>query len=63
MTDTPKCRKCGVAMERSKAIAQTYVAGTPDFPGDQHAVTFSAGGPGVMVDCWKCPECGRSVTA
>jgi len=26
------------------ATDQTYVGGTPDFPGDAHAITFSAGG-------------------
>ena len=49
-------------MHPGKAIAQTFTAGTPDFPGDTHASTFSAGGPGVMVDCLKCGDCGWSVT-
>lgn len=62
MTDAPICRKCGTPMIESHAIAQTFVAGTPDFPGDAHASTFSAGGPGKLIPCWKCPECGRSIT-
>ena len=58
-----KCLKCDEVMGLSKAISQTFTAGTPDFPGDTHASTFSAGGPGKLVDCWKCPKCGRSVRA
>lgn len=56
------CRKCGAEMQPGKALAQTFVPGSPDFPGDKHASTFSAGGPGEMVDCLKCPACGWSVT-
>ena len=57
------CRKCRTPMAPGKAIEQTYVGGTPDFPGDKHATTFSAGGPGVLIDVMKCPKCGWSVTA
>ena len=39
------CRKCETEMVLGIATAQTYVGGTPDFPGDTHASTFSAGGP------------------
>ena len=56
------CRKCGATMQPGKALAQTFVGGSPDFPGDDHATTFSAGGHGQMIDCLKCPECGWSVT-
>ena len=56
------CRKCGGTMRPSKALAQTFTAGTPDFPGDTHASTFSAGGPGELIDCMKCEACGWSVT-
>lgn len=61
--DTSKCRKCGAGMNPGKALAQTYVGGMPDFPGETHSSTFSAGGPGEMVDCLKCLKCGWSVTA
>jgi len=44
------------------ALMQTVVTGMPDFPGDDHASTFSAGGPGLVIACMKCPECGHSVT-
>ena len=55
------CRKCENEIILGIATAQTYVGGMPDFPGDTHASTFSAGGPGKVIDCWKCPDCGRSV--
>ena len=56
------CQKCGGEMWPGKAMAQTLV-GIPDFPGDDHAVTLSPGGPGRLVDCMKCDRCGWSVTA
>jgi len=49
-------------MRPGKALAQTYTAGMPDFPGDSHGTTFSAGGPGRMVEAMKCANCGWSVT-
>lgn len=57
----PGCHRCDTPMTRSKVITQTFTGGTPDFPSDQHSTTFSAGGPGALVDCWKCPKCGRSI--
>lgn len=54
------CRRCGGEMVPSKAIAQTYT-GTPDFPGKE-VVTLSPRGPGRLVDCLKCRQCGWSVT-
>ena len=48
-------------MAQSKAIAQT-LTGMKDFPGDKHAVTLSNGGPGVLIDCLKCTNCGWSMT-
>jgi hypothetical protein len=57
-----RCPKCYVTLKLGKAIAQTATAGVPDFPGDKHASTYSAGGPGKLVDCLKCPECGWSIT-
>jgi hypothetical protein len=56
------CRKCKTEMVLGIATAQTYVGGTPDFPGDTHASTFSAGGTGKVIPCHKCPSCGHSVT-
>lgn len=48
-------------MRPGKAMDQTYT-GSPDFPGDTHATTISAGGPGRLTDCMKCEDCGWSVT-
>lgn len=56
-----ECKKCGAIMEPGLAIQQTYT-GTPNFPGDLRAVTMSPGGPGKLIDCLKCHECGWSVT-
>lgn len=58
----PACHDCAIEMREGIALAQTYVGGPPDFPGDTHAITVSAGGPGRLVRCWKCPLCGLSVT-
>lgn len=55
------CRQCGGAMLPGIALAQT-VTGSPDFVGDDAVVTLSPGGPGRMVDCLKCENCGWSVT-
>lgn len=43
------------------AMSQTYIGGTPDFPGDTAPVTLSPGGPGVVISVRKCPECGHSL--
>lgn len=56
-----RCPRCGGAMKRGKALVST-VTGSPDFPGGE-VVTLSAGGPGRLVDCLKCAECGHSVHA
>lgn len=57
----PKCHKCNVVMERGHAIRETFT-GVPDFPGCSEVVTVSPGGPGKLVDCWKCPKCGHSIS-
>lgn len=59
--DFTLCNKCGTYMKRGFAIAQTYVGGMPDFAGDKHSSTFSAGGTGRVINCWKCPDCGHSI--
>lgn len=61
-TSVQTCRKCGGTMKPGKATRQTLVGGMPDFPGDKHATTLSAGGPGKLIDCMKCERCGWSVT-
>lgn len=54
-----ECPKCGVLLKVGQAIQQTYT-GVPDFAGDAYPVTVSPGGPGKLVSCLKCPECGYS---
>jgi hypothetical protein len=56
------CRKCGAPMAEGIAMGQTFTPGSPDFPGDKEAVTFSAGGPGEVIRAQKCTACGWSVT-
>lgn len=58
----PTCRKCGGTMQPGHALAQTYTSGAPDDLGGD-AQTMSAGGPGALIDCRKCEDCGWSVTA
>lgn len=53
------CDKCGAEMQPGKAMLST-VTGSPDLIGGE-VVTFSPGGPGKLVDCMKCPQCGWSV--
>ena len=55
------CKHCGVEMRAGIATGQTVVSGETDFPGSD-VVTMSAGGPGVIIKCLKCPECGWSVS-
>lgn len=54
------CKHCNTPMRPGLAIQQTYT-GTPDFPGGE-VVTMSPSGPGKLIDCIKCPQCGWSVT-
>jgi hypothetical protein len=41
---------------------QTYVDGMPDFEGEGYSSTFYAGGTGQVDMCWKCSDCGHSIT-
>lgn len=62
---TGMCRRCGAALKPGIATKQTWVCGTPDFPGNDKnspGQTLTCGGPGEMMKCSKCPECGHSVT-
>ena len=54
-----RCRRCGGRMKPGIALEQTYT-GSTDFPGGE-VVTMSPGGPGRLVECRKCRECGWSV--
>ena len=53
-----KCPRDGTRLERGKAMQSTLVDGSPDMG---EVVTMYEGGPGKIVDCWKCPHCGYSI--
>lgn len=55
------CRKCGGDMKSGMAMCQT-LTGIADFIGGE-VCTVSPGGPGKVIGCWKCEQCGWSVTA
>lgn len=55
------CPRCGVKLSVGKAIQSTFAGGIPDFIGGS-VVTVSLGGPGKIVSCLKCSECGYSIT-
>ena len=58
----PVCNKCRTQMVDSIALQQTYIGGIEDFAGEGYSSTFHAGGTGKVDVCWKCPDCGRSIT-
>ena len=57
--ESSKCNRCGGEMNPGQALESTLV-GEPDDMGG--CVTVSPGGPGKLVPCMKCAECGWSVT-
>jgi len=64
LAEAQQCPFCNVALKPSIALAQTWVAGAPDFIGETYPSiqTMSPGGPGKVINCMKCPECGYSTT-
>ena len=55
--DPDFCPKCGGEIGDGKALQNTYVAS-----GDLGGVcTMNHGGPGKMIECRKCRDCGWSV--
>lgn len=59
MAANEKCPRCDVPMRPGVAILPTVVGEEDDIGG---CVTLSYGGPGRLIDCLKCPECGHSIT-
>lgn len=57
-----KCPKCKIELKPGIAIQQTWTCGVPDFGKHDRIVTMSAGGPGKLIQCEKCPECGFSLS-
>lgn len=54
-----QCQKCQIDMVPGVALMST-VTGMADFS-DGEVVTMHPGGPGLLVDCLKCPSCGHSL--
>jgi len=54
-----KCRKCGGTVKHGIAMQSTLVASIGDFHSTDYC-TFSAGGPGRLIEVYKCGECGHS---
>ena len=66
-----KCYKCKVVMVKGIALENTLVAGMPDFPDQADDIaagkipigqTVHYGGTGKLINVYKCPECGHSVS-
>lgn len=57
-----KCNKCKSDMKPSKALMNTLVSFN-DFGNDagSRGTTLSRNGKAVLIDCYKCITCGRSV--
>lgn len=49
-------------MQEGIATGQTIVGGMPDFEGESRSSTFYSGGPGKIIPCMKCKDCGWSVS-
>jgi hypothetical protein len=50
-------------MKQGMALQNGWT-GLPDFAGDQSGVVTISPDPRkvAVVDCWKCPKCGRSIS-
>jgi hypothetical protein len=56
-----KCKKCKIEMVRGIAIVNTPRASYDELcDGEPHDVTMSMDGPAQLIDCRKCPVCGKS---
>lgn len=57
------CRKCGGRCKESRALVNP-LCGSPEFSdGDMAGATLSAAADAVILDCFKCENCGHSFTA
>jgi len=61
LSSADQCKRCRSEMKPGIAMQSTLV-GSPDFGPSDDIVTLNPGGPGRLVDCVKCPECGYSQT-
>ena len=57
------CRKCGGRCKEARALVNP-IFGSPEFSdGDMAGATLSAAADAVILDCFKCEDCGHSFTA
>lgn len=59
-TEIPKCKKCRVKMKKGISIRNT-LSGVDDFVGVE-IMTIHYGGSGKLLNVWKCPQCGFSLS-
>lgn len=60
-----KCHKCKTGtLVKGKALIPTPEFGVDDFPGskDKRGQTFTMKGKPTLSDCFKCNNCGHSIT-
>ena len=57
------CYRCKLPMQTGVALMNGFT-GSPDFMGDQSGVlTITTDASKIkMVECWKCPKCGKSLS-
>jgi hypothetical protein len=72
--EPPFCRRCFCVLMKEGTVLQNQAWVHADSPGDYsgplkdapegacRGQTVSSTGPAVEVPCWKCPECGHSIT-
>ena len=58
---SPTCNKCNVPMKSGIGL-QNALSGLPDFPDDKSACTVSRTGAAEILNVWKCPSCGHSIS-
>lgn len=56
------CKHCNIPMELGKAMVNR-ATGTNDFAGGEVVTMSLDPKQSVMIDCWKCTECGFSRSA
>jgi hypothetical protein len=54
------CFECGGAIKVGTALGQTMVPGIEAQLDPDGLGTYSAGGPGYLMDVYKCVDCGHS---
>jgi hypothetical protein len=54
--DRPLCRRCNVPMQKGKALEPAYYCSDEGTCCEANALEAR------LMDCWKCPLCGRSLS-